>query len=83
MQAQVDACGHARGRQHVAVVDEQDLLVDLDPGIMPELGRGGPLPPEVMAAIAGIRPGARLVSIWSSSIGEQGRTTGKIVLTVD
>ncbi|MEV0976262.1 helix-turn-helix domain-containing protein [Streptomyces sp. NPDC049915] len=34
---------------------------------MPELGRGGPLPPEVTAAIAGIRPGTRLVSICTGS----------------
>ncbi|WP_228973264.1 GlxA family transcriptional regulator [Streptomyces sp. DH12] len=34
---------------------------------MPELGRGAPLPPEVTAAIAGIRPGTRLVSICSGS----------------
>ncbi|MGC0334455.1 transcriptional regulator GlxA family with amidase domain [Streptomyces sp. SAI-170] len=34
---------------------------------MPELGRGGPLPAEVTAAIAGIRPGTRLVSICSGS----------------
>ncbi|MFF0473917.1 GlxA family transcriptional regulator [Streptomyces sp. NPDC004284] len=34
---------------------------------MPELGRGGPLPPEVAEAIAGIRPGTRLVSICSGS----------------
>ncbi|MFE5793710.1 GlxA family transcriptional regulator [Streptomyces sp. NPDC056503] len=34
---------------------------------MPELGRGGPLPPEFAAAIAGIRPGTRLVSICSGS----------------
>lgn len=34
---------------------------------MPELALGGPLPPEVAAAIAGIRPGARLVSICSGS----------------
>ncbi|RSS72776.1 GlxA family transcriptional regulator [Streptomyces sp. WAC06614] len=34
---------------------------------MPELGRGGPLPPEVAAAIAGIRPGTRLVSICTGS----------------
>ncbi|MFG2662929.1 GlxA family transcriptional regulator [Streptomyces sp. NPDC048387] len=34
---------------------------------MPELGQGGPLPPEVGAAIAGIRPGTRLVSICSGS----------------
>ncbi|MET9462924.1 helix-turn-helix domain-containing protein [Streptomyces canus] len=34
---------------------------------MPELGRGGPLPPEVTAAIAGIRPGTRLVSICAGS----------------
>ncbi|MER7764471.1 helix-turn-helix domain-containing protein [Streptomyces sp. NPDC097619] len=34
---------------------------------MPELGEGGPLPPEVAAAIAGIRPGTRLVSICSGS----------------
>ncbi|MCB5166622.1 helix-turn-helix domain-containing protein [Streptomyces bambusae] len=34
---------------------------------MPELGEGGPLPPEVTAAIAAIRPGTRLVSICSGS----------------
>ncbi|MFI9320052.1 GlxA family transcriptional regulator [Kitasatospora aureofaciens] len=34
---------------------------------MPELGRGGPLPPEVTAAVARIRPGTRLVSICSGS----------------
>ncbi|WP_411101763.1 GlxA family transcriptional regulator [Streptomyces sp. cmx-4-9] len=34
---------------------------------MPELARGGPLPPEVAAAVAGIRPGARLVSICTGS----------------
>ncbi|MFF4009617.1 GlxA family transcriptional regulator [Streptomyces sp. NPDC001717] len=34
---------------------------------MPELADGGPLPPEVAAAIAGIRPGTRLVSICSGS----------------
>ncbi|MFE0510891.1 GlxA family transcriptional regulator [Streptomyces sp. NPDC058964] len=34
---------------------------------MPELGRGGPLPAEVTAAIAGIRPGTRLVSICTGS----------------
>ncbi|POX56216.1 AraC family transcriptional regulator [Streptomyces sp. Ru71] len=34
---------------------------------MPELGRGGPLPPEVTAALAGIRPGTRLVSICTGS----------------
>ncbi|MDX2562195.1 helix-turn-helix domain-containing protein [Streptomyces sp. TX20-6-3] len=34
---------------------------------MPELGRGGPLPPEVAAAIGGIRPGTRLVSICTGS----------------
>ncbi|MFF1510386.1 GlxA family transcriptional regulator [Streptomyces sp. NPDC058326] len=34
---------------------------------MPELGRGGPLPPAVRAAIDGIRPGTRLVSICSGS----------------
>lgn len=34
---------------------------------MPELARGGPLPPEVAAAIAGIRPGTRLVSICTGS----------------
>ncbi len=34
---------------------------------MPELAGGGPLPPEVDAAIADIRPGARLVSICSGS----------------
>ncbi|MFF0749536.1 GlxA family transcriptional regulator [Streptomyces sp. NPDC004267] len=34
---------------------------------MPELARGGPLPPEVTTAIAGIRPGTRLVSICSGS----------------
>ncbi|MFG3343908.1 GlxA family transcriptional regulator [Streptomyces sp. NPDC048018] len=34
---------------------------------MPELAEGGPLPSEVGAAIAGIRPGARLVSICSGS----------------
>ncbi|MEV7417799.1 helix-turn-helix domain-containing protein [Streptomyces sp. NPDC089919] len=34
---------------------------------MPELGRGGPLPPAVAAAIAGIRPGTRLVSICTGS----------------
>ncbi|MFJ3791208.1 GlxA family transcriptional regulator [Kitasatospora sp. NPDC090091] len=34
---------------------------------MPELGLGGPLPPEVDAAIAGIRPGTRLVSICTGS----------------
>ncbi|MEV7725767.1 helix-turn-helix domain-containing protein [Streptomyces sp. NPDC087917] len=34
---------------------------------MPELARGGPLPPEVTAAVAGIRPGTRLVSICTGS----------------
>ncbi|MCU7826861.1 GlxA family transcriptional regulator [Kitasatospora sp. DSM 101779] len=34
---------------------------------MPELGHGGPLPPAVAAAIAGIRPGTRLVSICTGS----------------
>ncbi|GHF63343.1 AraC family transcriptional regulator [Kitasatospora xanthocidica] len=34
---------------------------------MPELAEGGPLPAEVEAAIAGIRPGTRLVSICSGS----------------
>ncbi|MGM0350851.1 GlxA family transcriptional regulator [Streptomyces sp. Adlamb9] len=34
---------------------------------MPELGRGGPLPPEIAAAVAGIRPGTRLVSICTGS----------------
>ncbi|MFJ5775278.1 GlxA family transcriptional regulator [Streptomyces sp. NPDC093094] len=34
---------------------------------MPELSRGGPLPPEVTAAVAGIRPGTRLVSICTGS----------------
>ncbi|BBC91206.1 GlxA family transcriptional regulator [Streptomyces griseofuscus] len=34
---------------------------------MPELGRGGPLPAEIAAAIAGIRPGTRLVSICTGS----------------
>ncbi|MGW6919461.1 GlxA family transcriptional regulator [Kitasatospora sp. NPDC054939] len=34
---------------------------------MPELALGGPLPPEVDAAIAGIRPGTRLVSICTGS----------------
>ncbi|MFF2196298.1 GlxA family transcriptional regulator [Streptomyces sp. NPDC058157] len=34
---------------------------------MPELGLGGPLPPAVAAAIAGIRPGTRLVSICTGS----------------
>ncbi|MEU5149621.1 helix-turn-helix domain-containing protein [Streptomyces yangpuensis] len=34
---------------------------------MPELARGGPLPPAVAEAIAGIRPGTRLVSICSGS----------------
>ncbi|MEW2136089.1 helix-turn-helix domain-containing protein [Streptomyces sp. NPDC005409] len=34
---------------------------------MPELAHGGPLPPEVTAAIAGIRPGTRLVSICTGS----------------
>ncbi|MFH7596524.1 helix-turn-helix domain-containing protein [Streptomyces racemochromogenes] len=34
---------------------------------MPELGRGGPLPAAVAAAIAGIRPGTRLVSICTGS----------------
>ncbi|MFD0380481.1 GlxA family transcriptional regulator [Streptomyces sp. NPDC127112] len=34
---------------------------------MPELGRGGPLPPTVATAIAGIRPGTRLVSICTGS----------------
>ncbi|MEV7519905.1 helix-turn-helix domain-containing protein [Streptomyces sp. NPDC091371] len=34
---------------------------------MPELAHGGPLPPEVAAAIAGIRPGTRLVSICTGS----------------
>ncbi|MET8748826.1 helix-turn-helix domain-containing protein [Streptomyces sp. NPDC004667] len=34
---------------------------------MPELARGGPLPPAVTAAVAGIRPGTRLVSICTGS----------------
>ncbi|MEU4116773.1 helix-turn-helix domain-containing protein [Kitasatospora sp. NPDC028055] len=34
---------------------------------MPELAGGGPLPPEVTAAVARIRPGTRLVSICSGS----------------
>ncbi|MEV7755588.1 GlxA family transcriptional regulator [Streptomyces griseofuscus] len=34
---------------------------------MPELGRGGPLPDGIAAAIAGIRPGTRLVSICTGS----------------
>ncbi|OIK28515.1 AraC family transcriptional regulator [Streptomyces malaysiense] len=34
---------------------------------MPELSRGGPLPAEVAAAIAGIRPDTRLVSICTGS----------------
>ena len=34
---------------------------------MPELGRGGPLPDKIAAAIAGIRPGTRLVSICTGS----------------
>ncbi|MEU6466117.1 helix-turn-helix domain-containing protein [Streptomyces sp. NPDC046976] len=34
---------------------------------MPELGRGGPLPDKIAAAVAGIRPGTRLVSICSGS----------------
>ncbi|MFJ8437261.1 GlxA family transcriptional regulator [Kitasatospora sp. NPDC094019] len=34
---------------------------------MPELGLGGPLPPEVTAAVARIRPGTRLVSICTGS----------------
>lgn len=34
---------------------------------MPELGLGGPLPPEVASAVAAIRPGARLVSICTGS----------------
>ncbi|MFB7467255.1 GlxA family transcriptional regulator [Streptomyces sp. NPDC056224] len=34
---------------------------------MPELALGGPLPPEVTAAIAAIRPGTRLVSICTGS----------------
>jgi transcriptional regulator GlxA family with amidase domain len=34
---------------------------------MPELADGGPLPPAVTAAIAGIRPGTRLVSICTGS----------------
>ncbi|MFC5664318.1 GlxA family transcriptional regulator [Kitasatospora misakiensis] len=34
---------------------------------MPELGRGGPPPPEVTAAVDRIRPGTRLVSICTGS----------------
>ncbi|TDT42138.1 AraC family transcriptional regulator with amidase-like domain [Streptomyces sp. BK208] len=50
-----------------AALAEADTVIVPPTHAMPELGRGGPLPPEVTAAIAGIRPGARLVSICSGS----------------
>ncbi|MGZ3097035.1 GlxA family transcriptional regulator [Streptomyces sp. H72] len=46
---------------------EADTVIVPPTHAMPELGRGGPLPPEVTEAIAGIRPGTRLVSICSGS----------------
>nr|WP_079029970.1 helix-turn-helix domain-containing protein [Streptomyces ambofaciens]CAJ89397.1 putative AraC-family transcriptional regulator [Streptomyces ambofaciens ATCC 23877] len=46
---------------------EADTVIVPPTHAMPELGRGGPLPPEVTDAIAGIRPGTRLVSICSGS----------------
>ncbi|WP_406865148.1 helix-turn-helix domain-containing protein [Streptomyces sp. HUAS MG47] len=46
---------------------EADTVIVPPTHAMPELARGGPLPPEVRAAIAGIRPGTRLVSICTGS----------------
>ncbi|MFI6412924.1 GlxA family transcriptional regulator [Streptomyces sp. NPDC050585] len=46
---------------------EADTVIVPPTHAMPELARGGPLPPKVRDAIAGIRPGARLVSICTGS----------------
>ncbi|MCX4781207.1 GlxA family transcriptional regulator [Streptomyces sp. NBC_01264] len=46
---------------------EADTVIVPPTHAMPELALGGPLPPEVAAAIAGIRPGTRLVSICTGS----------------
>ncbi|MFE1377927.1 GlxA family transcriptional regulator [Streptomyces sp. NPDC058740] len=48
-------------------LDAADTVVVPPTHAMPELAHGGPLPPEVAAAIARIRPGTRLVSICSGS----------------
>ncbi|MET9466895.1 helix-turn-helix domain-containing protein [Streptomyces sp. NPDC006544] len=54
----------AAGPEALAVAD---TVIVPPTHAMPELALGGPLPPAVAAAIAGIRPGARLVSICSGS----------------